>query len=67
MKLFARIQDPNGGDIDGWVVAIFPAESIDALEADVGSDVIGQFVEAPHGFCVGWRYENGVFVDPKGS
>ena len=69
MTLYARIQDPTGpfDGLNGWVNAIvdFPDEA--ALLASVGADYVSEFVEAPHGNCIGWRYEGGVFVEPGGA
>ena len=66
MKLFARIQDPNGPEngLDGWVVGIVEVKDEAALLALVGDEVIGEFVPAPHHYCVGWLYQGGKFIDP---
>lgn len=69
MTLYARIQDPTGpfDGLNGWVNQIVECENGAALLASVGADHIDEFVEAPHGFCIGWRYEGGVFVEPEKS
>lgn len=66
MILFARIKDNTGicDGLQGTVVALWEHESRETLEAEVGPDVMWQFIEAPNDRCHGWRYEDGKFIEP---
>jgi hypothetical protein len=67
MILYARIQNPEGqfDGLNGWVNQIVAFEDDAALLAAVGPEVIHEFVVAPNGYCIGWRYSEGAFLNPE--
>ncbi len=61
--LFARIYDPTGpfDGLNGYVTQVVEYEDRAALEAEVGAEFVGLYVETSDPMIVGWRYEDGQF------